>query len=127
MLASSSPLARMLSFLREIGGEDSFPPYEPNETGGGRRVGVSSRDAVSILFVHANYSSWVTLLEIEGNHALPFSSAREERERPADLFLLLPWGFPNVGPDYPPTPLRCIGEEDLSSRNNASSTLRGRF
>lgn len=121
------PRSRGCSPFSGKSAEKTVPPYEPNETGGGRRVGVSSRDAVSILFVHANYSSWVTLLEIEGNRALPFSSAREERERPADLFLLLPWGFPNVGPDYPPTPLRCTGEEDLSSRNNASSTLRGRF
>lgn len=43
-------------------------------------VGVSSRDAVSILFVHANYSSWVTLLEIEGNHALPSSFFRARRK-----------------------------------------------
>lgn len=46
-------------------------------------VGVSSRDAVSILFAHANYSSWVTLLEIEGIVPFPAplpSSTREERE-----------------------------------------------
>lgn len=71
--------------------ERIVPPYEPNETeslgGGGRRivegVGVSSRDAVSILFAHANYSSWVTLLEIEGIVPFPSplpSSTREERE-----------------------------------------------
>lgn len=43
-------------------------------------VGVSSRDAVSILFVHANYSSWVTLLEIEGNPPL-FLLPREKKGR----------------------------------------------
>lgn len=76
------PRSRGCSPFSGKSAEKTVPPYEPNETGGGRRVGVSSRDAVSILFVHANYSSWVTLLEIEGNRALPFSSAREERERP---------------------------------------------
>lgn len=68
--------------------ERIVPPCEPNETeglGGGvvEGVGVSSRDAVSILFAHANYSSWVTLLEIEGIVPFPAplpSSTREERE-----------------------------------------------
>lgn len=57
------------------------PPCSPfrkidRETRNGSRKGGrggwfrEKRDAVSILFVHANYSSWVTLLEIEGTPCL---------------------------------------------------------
>lgn len=54
----------------------------------------SSGDAVSILFVHANYSSSVTLLEIEGTGTpRPFPRSRRHRHRRRrcrHLFLLLP-------------------------------------
>lgn len=94
--------------------------------GGGFRSS-SGGDAVSILFVHANYSSSVTLLEIEGT-GTPLSSvlptplyipsanlSRSFRVLSARLpgpfsFLParsspLPWGFPNgPRPRSPPSP-----------------------
>lgn len=87
----------------------------------------SGGDAVNILFVHANYSSSVTLLEIEGTGA-PLSLSLPYLHRLSSptflaLFVLsthlpglfsfhparsspLPWGFPN-GPRLhnPPSPL----------------------
>lgn len=48
------------SLLKRIKGVDK----------GGSPAGRGRRDAVSILFVHANYSSWVTLLQIEGTFLL---------------------------------------------------------
>lgn len=74
-------------FSGEIGGEELFRLANLTKQGRGggvvEGVGVSSRDAVSILFVHANYSSRVTLLEIEGNRALPpfFLLPREKKGR----------------------------------------------
>lgn len=123
-------------FSGEIGGEELFrlANLTKQGRGGGRRGGWRFFEG------RGQHSFCSCQLFITGDTSrdrrescppplLP-SSAREEMERPADLFLLLPWGFPNVGLDYPPTPsyLGCTGEEeDLSSRNNASSTLRGRF
>lgn len=67
---------------REDGGEDG---------GGFRSSRESSGDAVSILFVHANYSSSVTLLEIEGTGATlslsrPLPVALRVPRQPFSLF-----------------------------------------
>lgn len=106
----SFPLCRPepLSFRGNRQTESSFSlslsPSVSRKRRGPRRRGrfQRQRDAVSILFVHANYSSWVTLLEIEGAESLSFLFLLG-RARP--LSSSLPWGFPN-GPRVHPLPLR---------------------
>lgn len=105
--------------------------------GGGFRSS-SGGDAVSILFVHANYSSSVTLLEIEGTGTplssvlptpLSIPSANLSRSfrvlfarLPGPFSFLparsspLPWGFPNgPRPRSPPSPTVPIPYSSLFS------------
>lgn len=82
---------------------EELAPFRCSGTLGFRRTGVrwgkgegrgggfrssSSGDAVSILFVHANYSSSVTLLEIEGT-GTPLSSFLHPSPSPQPTFLAL--------------------------------------
>lgn len=84
------------SRLRENGGAMKEQEEEEKKREGGTKGGFrswSSGDAVSILFVHANYSSSVTLLEIEGTgtpRPFPRSRRHRHRRRCRHLFLLLP-------------------------------------
>lgn len=84
------------SRLRENGGAMKEQEEEERKREGGTKGGFrswSSGDAVSILFVHANYSSSVTLLEIEGTgtpRPFPRSRRHRHRRRCRHLFLLLP-------------------------------------
>lgn len=76
------------SRLRENGGAMKEQEEEEKKREGGTKGGFrswSSGDAVSILFVHANYSSSVTLLEIEGTGT--------------------PRPFPSLSSPPPPSPL----------------------
>lgn len=84
------------SRLRENGGAMKEQEEEERKREGGTKGGFrswSSADAVSILFVHANYSSSVTLLEIEGTgtpRPFPRSRRHRHRRRCRHLFLLHP-------------------------------------
>lgn len=92
--AASRGQERASSYERGRGCDDGNGGGGGCGGGEGLRSSSSGGDAVSILFVHANYSSSVTLLEIEGTAALssplsPLSSPLSPpspRHRPFSLF-----------------------------------------
>lgn len=118
-------LIKMVSWPGFVASRPSTPgalSFPENRQRGLGTVGGWRGTRFSILFVHANYSSWVTLLEIEGARLLFFLFLLE---RAATLSSSSPWGFPN-GPPTTPTPFLRAAPRRLSTLRRSQTSLTHR-